>query len=144
VKPPTVPEPPNPPDEWLAEHTGPGSKASAGFGWQAGWRVGWVAGYVAKPARHSPGPMHRALRADLVALGLARARGSRLAGRAAGRATLTQLAVVLADAIDGSDTPTTTAKLAQELRAVLGKLTGESAGDDDGGAFGAHMSTPVV
>lgn len=30
-------ETPMPPAEWLAKHSGPGSKGSAGFGWQAGW-----------------------------------------------------------------------------------------------------------
>lgn len=34
---------PHPPENWLREHTGPGSKASAGYGWQAGWQAGYAA-----------------------------------------------------------------------------------------------------
>jgi hypothetical protein len=55
--------------------------------------------------------------------------------KASGRATLAEMALVLARAIDGrgAEGPTTTAKLVQELRtlmASLGKADGD--GDDDG------------
>lgn len=67
-------------------------------------------------------------------------------GDLAARATLAELALVMARAIDGqgdSGAPTAMAKLVQELRAVMAAL-GEVTGDgDDDGEFTANMSTPV-
>jgi hypothetical protein len=128
-----VPEPPSPPDEWLAEHTGPGSKASAGFGWQAGWRAGWVDGHEAKPVRKRAGKLELAVRRDLRDIGDLPSGGHALA----------EIAAIIARAIDAEEGPLTArAKLAQELRVTLGQLREVArdgfAGDEDG-----EPSTPV-
>jgi hypothetical protein len=44
---------PLPPQEWLRELTGPGSKGAAGYGWQAGW----VAGFAAALTAATPAPV---------------------------------------------------------------------------------------
>lgn len=86
--------------------------------------------------RRRAGRVELALRKDIKALG----------ATAGSRATLGELALVLARAIDGQGegaAPTAVAKLVQELRAVMAAL-GEATGDgDDDAEFASDMSTPV-
>jgi len=130
-----MPEPPAPPAEWLAEHTGPGSKASAGVGWLAGWRRGWIDGHSAgaKGHRRRAGKLELAVRRDLRDIGDLPSGGHALA----------EIAAILARAVDAEEGPLTArAKLAQELRVTLGQLREVArdgfAGDEDG-----QSSTPV-
>ena len=104
------------------------------------WRSGWAARDAEQTRRRRAGRVELAVRRDLTALGyLGKDRKDR-----AGRATLSELALVLARNVDSSEHPPTIAKLVQELRAVLALLNREGAGDsDDDAAFAARMGTPV-
>jgi hypothetical protein len=87
--------------------------------------------------RKRAGRVELAVRRDLKAMSVADSDG---------RATLGVLAGVLARAIDNQPAganPATTAKLVQELRAVMAAMRRDAVDGDDDAGFAADMSTPV-
>lgn len=142
AEPQTVPEPERPA---LDDQAGPDVPeppavllASCESGEQHRARWAWRMGYAAAAAdRPADGPMLAAVKTDLDALG-------EIDG---GRRTLRQIALWLAGVIDkrGSEEgPSTTAKLATELRATMAALTRKGDGDDDGwDDFTRGISTPT-